>query len=81
MVLPSDNSAVDMEADKVAQKQIVNSKVADILNALKKPADVETKVLTKKQKEHQKKKNAVPRGIPKSGRPWKETKQKYALLE
>lgn len=73
MVLPSDNSSVDLEADKVTTKTSVNKKVANILNNIQNDAVVSKQAPTKKPL---KKKNAVPRGMPKSGRPWKETKEK-----
>lgn len=82
MVLPTDTARVAPEAKKLTNKSVVSSKVADILSAITKPAteattaDAAPKEPNRKQREALKKKNAAPRGLPKSGRPWKEVKQK-----
>lgn len=81
MVLPTDRVAPAAESIKVANST-VNNKVANILNAITKPsvavaaAATATKEPNRKQREALKKKNATPRGLAKSGRPWKEVKQK-----
>lgn len=80
MVLPTDRVALAAESIKVANST-VNNKVANILNAITKPsvaaaATATTKEPNRKQREALKKKNATPRGLAKSGRPWKEVKQK-----
>lgn len=79
MVLPTDNSSVDMEADKVTTKSSVNKKVADILNVIQNDASKQPPPAQPTKKQNLKK-NAMPRGLPKSGRPWKEPKEKYVYI-
>lgn len=75
MVQPAE-SATNV-ADQAKPK--VNKQVADILNAINKTATVVSaaQVSSAPTKKSSKKKAAhVPRGIAKSGRPWKEVKKK-----
>lgn len=77
MVQPTEK--VSAVADQAKPK--VNKKVADILSAIKNTATVvtaaeATSAAAKKAPQPKKKPSQVPRGIAKSGRPWKEVKKK-----
>lgn len=78
MVQPTETATA--VADQAKPK--VNKQVADILSAIKNTATVVTAAeaitgaSTKKAPKTKKKAHQVPRGIAKSGRPWKEVKKK-----
>ena len=82
MVLPTENNTTEMDTETVA-KPAVNKKLANVLESIKKSTTAientntpENPTLANVQRKVNKKKNVEIRGKPKSGRPWKEVKQK-----